>query len=219
MATAKGERRRAAVVAAAARLVLADGPAGVTHRRVAEAADVPLAATTYYFSGRDDLLAAAGERIVDSWVVAAERVAQRAQERAGDAEDAVQTGAGEAARAYGGLVDDLLAALLPPKVGEIRGHYEHLVAAGRDKALARAYRAGRTQLDAATAKILAAHGVSVPPDLVLALLDGSVVTALSEGRQVRAHARDTLLRALPTLGGPDREVTRGGCAATGTGHT
>ena len=38
MATAKGERRRAAVVAAAARLVLSDGPAALPHRRVAEAA-------------------------------------------------------------------------------------------------------------------------------------------------------------------------------------
>lgn len=191
MATAKGERRRAAVVAAAARLVLSDGPAALTHRRVAEAAQVPLAATTYYFSGRDELLAAAGERIVDSWVVAAERVAKRAVAEA--------TGVGEPARAYGGLVDDLVTALLPPKVGEIRGHYEHLVGAGRDRTLARAYRAGRAQLDAATAKILAAHGVSAPPDLVLAVLDGAVVIALSEGRQVRAYARDTLLRALTAL--------------------
>lgn len=191
MATAKGERRRAAVVAAAARLVLSDGPAALTHRRVAEAAQVPLAATTYYFSGRDELLAAAGERIVDSWVVAAERVAKRAAAEA--------TGAGEPARAYGGLVDDLVTALLPPKVGEIRGHYEHLVGAGRDRTLARAYRSGRAQLDAATAKILAAHGVSAPPDLVLAVLDGAVVIALSEGRQVRAYARDTLLRALTAL--------------------
>lgn len=191
MATPKGERRRAAVVAAAARLVLSAGPAALTHRRVAEAAQVPLAATTYYFSGRDELLAAAGESIVDSWVVAAERVAKRAVAEA--------TGVGEPARAYGGLVDDLITALLPPKVGEIRGHYEHLVGAGRDRTLARAYRAGRAQLDAATAKILAAHGVSAPPDLVLAVLDGAVVIALSEGRQVRAYARDTLLRALTAL--------------------
>lgn len=204
MATAKGERRRAAVVAAAARLVLSDGPAALTHRRVAEAAQVPLAATTYYFSGRDELLAAAGERIVDSWVVAAERVAKRAAAeadvvRTGAEGRAGATGAGEPARAYGGLVDDLVTALLPPKVGEIRGHYEHLVGAGRDRTLARAYRAGRAQLDAATAKILAAHGVSAPPDLVLAVLDGAVVIALSEGRQVRAYARDTLLRALTAL--------------------
>lgn len=202
MATAKGERRRAAVVAAAARLVLSDGPAALTHRRVAEAAQVPLAATTYYFSGRDELLAAAGERIVDSWVVAAERVAAEADVVRTGAEGragAEATGAGEPARAYGGLVDDLITALLPPKVGEIRGHYEHLVGAGRDRTLARAYRAGRAQLDAATAKILAAHGVSAPPDLVLAVLDGAVVIALSEGRQVRAYARDTLLRALTAL--------------------
>jgi DNA-binding transcriptional regulator YbjK len=56
---ARGEERRAAIVAATLELVEAEGVEGVTHRRVADAAGVPLAATTYYFSSKDHLLQAA----------------------------------------------------------------------------------------------------------------------------------------------------------------
>ena len=38
------------------RLLGAEGPHGVSHRRVAREAGVPLAATTYYFSSKDELL-------------------------------------------------------------------------------------------------------------------------------------------------------------------
>lgn len=38
------------------RLLGTEGPRGVTHRRVAAEAGVPLAATTYYFSSKDELL-------------------------------------------------------------------------------------------------------------------------------------------------------------------
>jgi DNA-binding transcriptional regulator YbjK len=37
---------------------------GVTHRRVAEAAGVPLAATTYYFSSKEELMQAAMARLI-----------------------------------------------------------------------------------------------------------------------------------------------------------
>jgi DNA-binding transcriptional regulator YbjK len=57
----RGEERRAAIVAATLALVEAEGVEGVTHRRVAEAASVPLAATTYYFASKDHLLQAAME--------------------------------------------------------------------------------------------------------------------------------------------------------------
>lgn len=41
------------------RVVARDGVAGLTHRRVAEAAAVPLGSTTYHFESLEDLLAAA----------------------------------------------------------------------------------------------------------------------------------------------------------------
>lgn len=52
----RGEVRRRAILDAALRILGRDGPAGLTHRRVAREAGVPLAATTYYFSSKDDLL-------------------------------------------------------------------------------------------------------------------------------------------------------------------
>lgn len=42
------------------------GVAGTTHRRVAEAADVPLGAMTYYFKGMDDLLQQAFTRLAET---------------------------------------------------------------------------------------------------------------------------------------------------------
>jgi DNA-binding transcriptional regulator YbjK len=56
---ARGERRRSAILEAALRVIAERGVAGTTHRAVAEAADVPLSATTYYFESLDDLLDAA----------------------------------------------------------------------------------------------------------------------------------------------------------------
>ena len=62
MATEKGERRRAALVAAAADLLRTGGFEAVRHRAVAEKAGLPLASTTYYFASLDDLVTAATER-------------------------------------------------------------------------------------------------------------------------------------------------------------
>jgi DNA-binding transcriptional regulator YbjK len=57
--TARGEARRARILDAVLTIVGRDGAGAVTHRAVAAVAAVPLAATTYYFSSRDDLLAEA----------------------------------------------------------------------------------------------------------------------------------------------------------------
>ena len=52
----RGEVRRQAILDATVRLLGSAGPAGITHRRVAKEAGVPLAATTYYFESKDELL-------------------------------------------------------------------------------------------------------------------------------------------------------------------
>ncbi|MEV0947683.1 TetR family transcriptional regulator [Rhodococcus sp. NPDC049939] len=59
--TPKGERRRQALVEAAADLLLEGGFDAVRHRSVATRADLPLASTTYYFESLDDLIAKAVE--------------------------------------------------------------------------------------------------------------------------------------------------------------
>jgi TetR/AcrR family transcriptional regulator, regulator of biofilm formation and stress response len=59
--TARGEARRTRILDAVLTIVGREGTGAVTHRAVAAIAGVPLAATTYYFSSRDDLLAEALE--------------------------------------------------------------------------------------------------------------------------------------------------------------
>jgi AcrR family transcriptional regulator len=177
---ARGVARRDALVRAAADLILREGPAAVTHRAVAARADVPLAATTYYFTGLDDLMSAAGRLIVEGWAEHARGAAERADGGAGS------RSAGRRDDAPGLLVDAVL-----PSGGEaeVRGFYEHLVGAGRYPALAHAYADGRHQLDTAVAQLLAVRGLAhVPPALLVAVVDGAAVSALSEGRDVRATA-------------------------------
>ncbi|BBY33053.1 TetR family transcriptional regulator [Mycolicibacter minnesotensis] len=61
--TPKGERRRYALIGAAAELLREGGFDAVGHRAVARRAGLPLASTTYYFSSLDDLIAHAVEHI------------------------------------------------------------------------------------------------------------------------------------------------------------
>ncbi len=53
---ARGERRRRAILEATLTLVGREGAGAITHRAVAEEAGVPLAATTYYFSSKSELV-------------------------------------------------------------------------------------------------------------------------------------------------------------------
>ena len=61
--TPKGERRRYALVSAAADLLREGGFEAVRHRAVARRAGLPLASTTYYFSSLDNLVENAVEHI------------------------------------------------------------------------------------------------------------------------------------------------------------
>ena len=58
----RAERKRA-IVDAALRIIASRGLPAVTHRTVAREAKVPLAATTYYFSSKDEILAEALESL------------------------------------------------------------------------------------------------------------------------------------------------------------
>ena len=227
----RGARRRQGLVEAAAELIVAEGPAAVTHRAVAERARASLSATTYYFSGLDDLLGAAGSYLVARWAEQAERVRDEVRETIGRRETAVpaaekdvpaaekeaaaekgpagekgQAGEKGSAAEKGPAarkpeptpelaVSAVLAALLPPE-GQVRGHYQQLLAAGATPAVARAYHAGRNRLDAAIGDILAATNSPCPAALAVAVVDGAVVSALSEGRDVRKTAADLLRRVV-----------------------
>lgn len=186
---ARGALRRELIVAAAAELILRDGPAAVTHRSVATQADVPLAATTYYFSGLDELLDAAGQRIVKDW-------AERAQAIGHSVADAVAEGGVDSlsTRSRALLLVD---AVLPPgDHGELVGFYEHVVSAGRSPALAAAFAQGRGALDSVIDELLARLGARVSAVLLIAVVDGAAVTALCEGRPVRDLAVDCVTELL-----------------------
>jgi TetR/AcrR family transcriptional regulator, regulator of biofilm formation and stress response len=64
----RAQRRRTAILEAALRLIGREGRQALTHRAVAAEAGVPLGATTYYFSSRDDLLAQALRHVADQGI-------------------------------------------------------------------------------------------------------------------------------------------------------
>ncbi|WP_414166466.1 TetR/AcrR family transcriptional regulator [Streptoverticillium reticulum] len=71
-------RRIEEIAAATERVIAARGIEGLTHRAVAEVADVPLGATTYHFATKDDLIQAALQRAYDRYAAALEEwTAQR----------------------------------------------------------------------------------------------------------------------------------------------
>lgn len=218
----RGAARRDAIVEAAAALVVEAGPSTLTHRTIAQRADVPLAATTYYFASLDDLVGAAGTRLAERWAVHADAVlAAVTAEVTADltaevrAELTAELTAGATAgvpevlgrpgsvaavlsleRRCAVLVDAVLPAGGPLAV---RGHYEHLVSAGRDDTLAGAYAAGRAGLDEAVTQIVDLLDIPVGPEIVVAVVDGAAVSALSEGGDVRVHAELLLRRTLLAL--------------------
>lgn len=63
VATKTAEGRKEQILDAALRVIGRSGREAVTHRAVAEEADVPLGSTTYYFDSRDDLLGQALEHV------------------------------------------------------------------------------------------------------------------------------------------------------------
>lgn len=163
----------------------------------------------YYFDSVTELLYEAGCYNIELWIARAEKVAQAAD--ALDPEECRER-----------LVDLLLEACLPDDTVSMPAHYAQLIAASEAPVVTEAYRKGREALDAAVNRILVRAGVSLTPSLVVALVDGGAVKAISEGydvREDRAHAagfrrRARLGRHLP-LG--KNSVSRSATAATPLG--
>lgn len=179
------------MVRAAADIMLTEGPQGVTHRRVAAEADVPLAATTYYFDGITDLIAAAGALLAQGWGehVASQVVTARLVAANGELEGP------DGARRRAEILAD---AILPSgDITAVRGFYEHLVSAGRAPALAQAYADGRVNLDVALAELFDVLGLQDRSQVLVAVVDGAAVSALSEGRDPRELAITLIGQVLP----------------------
>ncbi|HPE11649.1 MAG TPA: TetR family transcriptional regulator [Actinomycetota bacterium] len=181
-ATSKGQRRRQEIVEGAAQILLEHGPQGVSHRAVAQRVGCSLSATTYYFSGLDELLSEAGRVNIARWATRAERAAEAAE-------------ADPVPGSTDGVIDVILRATLPSDE-EMLGHYLQLVAAGESPPVRRAYRTGRDRLNAAVTRVLERLGVDWSAEMVIATVDGACVSALSEGRDVQKTARGRLRELL-----------------------
>lgn len=85
---AQRAERRTVILEATARILGRDGLAAVTHRAVAREAGVPLAATTYYFSSKEELITEALGLFVDEEIARIGARAAELGERLGSPSDA-----------------------------------------------------------------------------------------------------------------------------------
>jgi len=189
--TPKGERRRQALVEAAAELLVEGGFDAIRHRAVAERAGLPLASTTYYFESLDELVAAAvehhGRGELDRGKRCLKDMAPR--ERGPDA-----------------LVELVLELLLGPPsdrdAESVLGRYERLVATGRRPYLRPLMRTLGGELRGLLKEILIRSGADVDDrrvEQLISLVDGAVVNALIEiNPDPRGSARRMLREALAT---------------------
>lgn len=117
----RGEARRALILEAALRVLGEEGASAVTHRRVAREAGLPLAATTYWFASKDELLA-------DAYRLAADTDIERMRR--------LSTEYAERARAdLAGALTDLLAADLAESRTSLLAAYSLWIEAARRPAL------------------------------------------------------------------------------------
>lgn len=194
--TPKGERRRHALVSAAAELLNEGGIEAVRHRAVAQRAGLPLASTTYYFSSLDDLIAKAVEYI---GFTEAEKLRARVQKLPRRRRS---TGA------TANLLLDLLAG--EPTSEQLIARYERYIACARHPALRGVERRLLQQRVDAVVEAVGRSGRCARVDLITALVcavDGAVVSALvADGAEPRETARATLVDVIDVLAPIDDRV-------------
>ncbi len=187
--------RRQRIIDAAIRVVGRSGIAGLTHRSVAQEADVPLGSTTYHFKTLDELMVAALRQANEGF---AKVIASR-----------------------GGLEDPRtdLAAELAALTGEWLGgertgvelEYELYLAALRRPAL----RPVAAEWCEDVAAVLSRRTDPVTARALVALMDGICLQVLLTGAPYdEGYAREVLGRLLPGEGGPGTGAR--GVAGTGT---
>jgi DNA-binding transcriptional regulator YbjK len=191
--TPKGERRRYALVSAAAELLCEGGFEAVRHRAVARRAGLPLASTTYYFTSLDDLIAKAVEH------VGHQEIAQL---------QARLTGLSRRRRGVEATADVLIDLLLgDPETAlaseRLISRYELYVVCARQPALRDIQRRIRQKRADAVVQAVERSGRALGSDRQAALVcavDGAVVAALvADGESARASARAALVDVIDAL--------------------
>jgi TetR/AcrR family transcriptional regulator, regulator of biofilm formation and stress response len=182
----RGAARREALLEAVLKIVSEVGADAVTHRRVAEVADLPLASTTYYFESKDHLLTAALE-------LAADRDIARLHEFSIDAGD----GADPLELAIAAVLDPI-DKTLPARRGSLIATYALLLEAARRPPLRAVVRRWTDAYLAALGRLLEAAGSTAPAadaELLIAAADGLLIEQLATGDRGELSSR---LRRLAT---------------------
>ncbi|GAA1985117.1 TetR/AcrR family transcriptional regulator [Amycolatopsis minnesotensis] len=171
--TPKGERRRAALVEAAAELLVEGGFDAIRHRAVAERAGLPLASTTYYFDSLEDLVTAAVEHHSRVELAQGRRCLEDLATRDRDVD---------------AQADLVLELLLGPEQRDREAdaeavllRYERLVVTGRRKYLRPLMSELNVELRSLMLEIFERSGSPMTEDelyRLIALIDGAVVNAL-----------------------------------------
>jgi DNA-binding transcriptional regulator YbjK len=191
--TPKGERRRYALISAAADLLCEGGFDAVRHRAVARRAGLPLASTTYYFSSLDDLIAKAVEHV-------GHRESEQLHSRV-----AALSKRKRGAESTADVLVDLLVGDGPGTrdAEQLISRYERYIACARQPSLRDVQRQIMQQRTEAVVEVVERSGRCVRPELLTALVcavDGAVVASLvGVGEGPRATARATLVDVIDVL--------------------
>ena len=190
--TPRGQARRAALVSAAAAILETDGFAALTHRAVAARAGLPLAATTYYFKTRGDLVESAVRELGEPYRHAARaRVAEFTARRSSGA-------------ALAAAIVDVVAGASGGDVDRLLNFYERYVQAGRDPRVRTIVAAWTDELVELVGQLLRRAGHPADRDAarrLVALVDGLLLTGVvSRTANPFADARRQVRIALRGVG-------------------
>ena len=169
----RGEKRRAQILDAAIDVIAERGLEGVTHRAVANAAGVPLSATSYFFASMDELIGAAVTRIADGVLQAVESFIDDTTNR-GSTETSVDA-----------AIDRMLAALAGPRDRQIQVQFEAYLATNRRPDLIESVRRIVEAYEHAATTILASLGATEPEMAarhLIAVLDGFALQRIANPR-------------------------------------
>lgn len=177
----KPTQRRERILDAAIRVIARRGTRGATHRAVADEAGVPLAATTYYFESRDELLAEAFRHLADREIDELDRGIDELPPRL-------------SAELAAALFASLVAEDLDRRREQIRAEHEMHLEAGRTKALRPTHEAWvAAAMRFFTAALTRAGSPSPELDAAIVL---SVISGVQQGELAAPTARLELLEPM-----------------------
>lgn len=195
--SARGQHRQTILLEAAADLLLEEGMSAVNHRAVATHAELPLAATTYYFDSLQDLRDQALRHLADRWLQRARAAVGGLPQRLESAEDVAEA----VVRVVTGAVPT---ADTPPH--HLFVMYERYLEAGRHPPLRPLVVAYNDELATLTQEVFTRGSLPCSPQharLALAVVDGTVITALAEGQPPARTAARALATFITGIGRDD----------------